>query len=176
MKNLLLLFFAITLSCCNKDDDSQSIAEIDKLPPATQIGANTFGCLLDGKAFLPGNGNNPLDCVYQYVDGSYFFALQANKRDELNNRVSIAIGTNSLQIEEGFTYQLLENSSGNATGIYSYAANSTYTSSTHFGEIRITKLDEINHFVSGTFWFNIIDYQGNSHTITDGRFDIHYTN
>jgi hypothetical protein len=176
MKKLLLLIsLSIILSCCNNDDDKPK-TELEKLPLATQTGANTFGCLLDGKAFLPGSGSNPLDCVYQYVDGGYYLALQANKRDELNNRISIALGSINFQIQQGFTYNLLANSEGNVTGIYSYAGNNTYTSSTHFGELYITKLDEINHIVSGTFWYNIIDFQGNLHQIRDGRFDMQYTN
>lgn len=57
MKKLLLLLavFAFFVSC-NKDDDptpEPQISEIDKLPPATQTGANKVGCLVNGKAFLP---------------------------------------------------------------------------------------------------------------------------
>jgi len=52
MKNILLLLtFTLTLSCCHKDDD-QPIPEINKLPPATQTGVNTAGCLVNGKAFI----------------------------------------------------------------------------------------------------------------------------
>ena len=176
MKKLCLLFFtAIALSCCDNDDNKPK-TELEKLPPATQTGANTFGCLLDGKAFLPGSGINPLDCVYQYVDDGYYFALQANKRDELNNRISIAIGTINLQLQQGFTYNLFENSEGNATGLYSYATNHNYTSTTNFGELTITKLDEVNHIVSGTFWFDIPHpVTGETIQIREGRFDTLFT-
>ena len=71
-KWISLLFISTILSCCNNDDDN-SKTELEKLPPATQTGANTFGCLLNGSAFLPGNGQNTLDCVYQFVDGEYYF-------------------------------------------------------------------------------------------------------
>ena len=74
-KLLLLLLTTFALSCCNKDDD-KPIAEIDKLPPATQTGANTVGCLLDGKAFLPGNFPNSTNCFYQFVDGNYYFSRE----------------------------------------------------------------------------------------------------
>ncbi|PCI33745.1 MAG: hypothetical protein COB60_07120 [Flavobacteriaceae bacterium] len=131
MKNLMLLIvFTISLSCCKNDDDTPS-NPIDQLPPATQTGENTFGCLLDGEAFLPGAGPNNLDCVYQFVNGGYFFALQANKRDENFNRITIALGTINLQIEEQLTFSLFENTSGNAIGIYSYATRKSYTSHTH---------------------------------------------
>ena len=119
------------------------------------------------------NGNEITPPIF---DDGYYFALQANKRDELNNRISIAIGTINLQLQQGFTYNLFENSEGNATGLYSYATNHNYTSTTNFGELTITKLDEVNHIVSGTFWFDVQDTNGVIHQIRDGRFDMQYTN
>jgi hypothetical protein len=75
MKNLLLLLtLTLTLSCCDKDDDKPK-TELEKLPPTTQTGARTFGCLLDGIAFVTGNENLAKDCVYQFVNG-YYFSLQ----------------------------------------------------------------------------------------------------
>jgi len=44
---LLLLLTTFTLSCCNNDDDNPQ-NPLDQLPPATQTGANTFGCLING--------------------------------------------------------------------------------------------------------------------------------
>ncbi len=105
MKNLLFLLLTFfTLSCCNKDDD-KPIAEIDKLPPVTQTGANTFGCLLDGQAFLPSGGINPLDCVYQFVNGGgYYFVLQGSKRDSANNSLFLALSTENVQIFANQSY------------------------------------------------------------------------
>ncbi len=57
MKTKLLTLLLITaLFACKKDDDDQT--PIEQLPPATQVGANTAGCLVNGVAFLP-KGNNP---------------------------------------------------------------------------------------------------------------------
>jgi len=44
-----LLFLVAILSSC-KDEPIQPI---DTLPPATNEGKNTFGCLIDGEAFIP---------------------------------------------------------------------------------------------------------------------------
>ncbi len=173
-KLLLLLLTTLTLSFCNKDDD-KTLSEIDKLPPATQTGANTFGCLLDGQAFIPSGGTNPLDCVYQYVNGGYNFGLQGNKRNQNNNLVTIAIGTDNLQIEQGFTYNLLDEFSGNAFGVYSLSTNTFYTSTIETGELKISKLDQISQTVSGTFWFDVKDQNGVIHQIREGRFDMQYT-
>ncbi len=176
MKNLiLLLLITFTLSCCNKDDD-QPKTELEKLPLATQTGANTFGCLLDGQAFIPSGGTNPLDCVYQFVNGGYYFALQGNKRDSENNYFRIGVGTINLQIAQNHTYQLLENQNGNATGRFYYNTLYKNTSSNHTGELKITKLDTQNKIVSGTFWFDVLHPVTNQVVkIRDGRFDMQYT-
>jgi hypothetical protein len=161
-KLVLLLLTTFTLSSCNNEDDKPT-NPIDQLPPETQIGANTFGCLLDGKAFLPGNGTNPLDCVYQLVDGEFYFALQANKRNSENISVLIGLSTNAKEIVQNSTYTL--------AGIFNTTNDNIYT-----GELHITHLDQTNYIVSGTFWFDIIDFQGNPHQIREGRFDMQYTN
>ncbi len=62
MKTKILLFFTIlSLMGCSSDDTT---TPQQKLPPATTTGANTFGCLIDGKILLPRSGNtsqiNPL--------------------------------------------------------------------------------------------------------------------
>ena len=175
----IVLFLALLpaiggLGGCSNDDIPPP-NPVDLLPPATQTGENTFGCLLDGEAFLPGGGINPLDCVYQFVDGGYYFALQGNKRDEEDNRITIALGTISLEIEEGQIYNLYEYQEGNAVGVYSYATNTSYTSSEFSGKLKITKLDYENHIVSGIFWFNVQDENGIVHEIREGRFDMQFT-
>lgn len=52
-KNVVLLFSVIIFSSgiqCNLFEDERE-EQIKKLPPATSIGANTIGCLFDGKAW-----------------------------------------------------------------------------------------------------------------------------
>ena len=127
MKNMLLILLLTLLNSCGNDDD-QPTNPIDQLPAATQTGANTFGCLLDGEAFIPSGGTNPLDCVYQFVGGGYFFALQGNKRDSNNNLLAITCSTDDLEIMEGQTYNLLESSQGNASGGFFNNLNLNYTS------------------------------------------------
>ncbi|MFP9098782.1 hypothetical protein ACLI09_07000 [Flavobacterium sp. RHBU_24] len=168
---LLTLFFA--LAGCNNDDDNKPADPVSQLPPATQTGENTFGCLLDGKAFLPGPGANPLDCVYQYVDGGYYFALQGSKN--LQNFIAIGINTNNLELIEGNNYNLTDNEVGNAYGLRYFNYIFNYTTTIHSGQLSITKLDYTNHIVSGTFWFDVMDENGVVHQIREGRFDMHFT-
>ena len=48
MKNTLLLALLLLLIGCSSDSNPE-----DGLPAATQTGANTFGCLIDGKLYKP---------------------------------------------------------------------------------------------------------------------------
>ena len=50
----------------------------DKLPPETQTGANTVGCLVNGKVYLPSQRgiNAPVNCIYEFVDGEYYFTMR----------------------------------------------------------------------------------------------------
>ncbi|MGG7033756.1 MAG: DUF6252 family protein [Flavobacterium sp.] len=180
MKNLfLLLIITFTLNCCEKDDSakpSEPIAEIDKLPPATQIGAKRIGYLLDGKTFMPGYYNNSRNCFYQKINGEYYFAVGFSNEDKNNNYTGISLRTAKLPIVQGNTYNLYENQDKNAFATYIYKTSNSYTSQIHTGELKITKLDPIKHIVSGTFWFDVKDKNGVIHQIREGRFDMRYTN
>lgn len=177
MKNILLSLFVLSLfsttSCNNNDDNPQN--PIDQLPPETQTGENTFGCLLDGEVFVPSGGINPLDCVYQLINGDYYFGLQGNREDENFNLITLSLSTNARELAQGQNYQLVENNIGNAYATYSFATNATTTSQINSGTLVITKLDLDNQIVSGTFSFDIIDFQGNLRQIREGRFDMQFT-
>ena len=174
MKNTLTtLLLILILSSCSSDDKTKAISEIDKLPPATQNGKNTFGCLLDGKAFTPGNRPNPLDCVYQDLNGTFYLSLQAN-RDIDNLLVLVGLSTNSLMIEENKKYTLSSNVPATAYGTYAVAGTFSTTDIFNIGELFITKLDA--QVVSGTFWFDVVDNNGVLHEIREGRFDMEYSN
>ena len=86
---LCLLCLTIVTSCNTDDDQPQN--PIDLLPQPTQTGENTFGALLDGEPFIPVGGTNPLDCVYQLIDGERFFNLQGNKRNENSNLIRLSL-------------------------------------------------------------------------------------
>ena len=176
MKKIIFLLLTVFAVCCCSKDDDRPKTEVEKLPPATQIGANRIGCLLDGKALLPGKINNSVNCFYQFVDGEYYFVMAFNKRDENNNLIGVGIGTQKLQIQQDSIYNLFEISENHAYGAFGFGPFDSYTSQTNTGEFKITKLDEINHIVSGTFWFDVTDTYGVVHQIREGRFDFQYTN
>ncbi|MGG8497881.1 hypothetical protein ACQY1Q_15825, partial [Tenacibaculum sp. TC6] len=105
-KKLVLLALVATFTNCSKDDIIKPQTE---LPPITQTGENTIGCLVDGKVFLP-KGNNPLGnpivtCNYQNIDNSFEFGLSFSNNGDKFLR-SIIILTNKLEFVEKQTYQL----------------------------------------------------------------------
>lgn len=52
MKTILLLFIAVLINCTSSNDPE------DELPAITQIGANTFGCVVDGRILIPRDSNS----------------------------------------------------------------------------------------------------------------------
>jgi hypothetical protein len=171
MKKLLFSFFVLLTFISSKCEDDTPKNPIDLLPPATQIGANTFGCLVDGEAFTPDNRPLSLQSQYTISSLSYKFSVSANRRYE-DKHISIALATEELALQEA-TYNLLNPISGNAYG--GYYKNSTHqvegiTSENYTGEMTITRFDD--EVISGTFWFNVKDTDGVIHKIREGRFDV----
>ena len=91
-KIFLIIITTLFLACCSKNDSpSQTPTAVSQLPPATQTGANTFGCLLDGEIFKPGITNNSYNCFYQLVNGEYYFNVNANyKKNGILKSLGIA--------------------------------------------------------------------------------------
>lgn len=188
MKHLFtILFFlcAFFLLCGSSCKKSKNSSPIDQLPPETQIGANTFGCLVDGKVFVPkGLGLSPrLTCYYQYIyfphENGYVFQVAANDKSMPSVLNSLNIGFDSMKVMEGKTYLLQKVYKGGARGNYRHFTETSlddfFTYSPSSGELVITKFDEANQIVSGTFWFNAINNNGDTVYVTDGRFDMQFT-
>ena len=182
MKHTIKCFAAFSLLVLLLEGCKKKIpvAEIDRLPPATQEGRNTFGCLVNGKVFVPGDRYfgmvTPLSCSYytqdkmNYVKGSLF--LQGITM--LGNE-----GIGSLAIQKMDVY---------STGTYSlpfvpcstnYRCDATFLHMNQSGDylseggqMTITRLDTLNRIVSGTFYMTLKGTNGKTYTVTDGRFDL----
>ena len=171
---LLLIFPLWGLGGCN-DDDNTPKEPVDALPQPTQVGANTFGCLLDGEPFIPSGGNNSLDCVYQLINGERFFNLEAAIRDENFNEIALSLSTNAKALEEDTYVLVSELTVGGVSGKYIYNGDIFDTDDQHSGQLIITHLDINEQIVSGRFFFDIIDQNGKLKEVTEGRFDIQFT-
>lgn len=183
MKNaIFFIVLTLTLSCCNKNDDNQQIEPIDQLPPATQNGEQTIGCLVNGQAFVD---NASFNNFYQFVDGEYYLVINWDM-DTSEGYKDGQLAISKIEIQEGQTYILDKSSNidGDYTGagatfvstlleIYGqYETNANYT-----GQIHFTRFDTQNFIISGTFNFEAQEIQnGETISITDGRFDLNFTN
>jgi hypothetical protein len=181
--NLLLLCFAIVLcsSQCKKTKPTTPLTELEKLPSITQTGANTFGCLVDGIAWLP-NGTKPQNGgsnIQLYVDPTFqggAFYVTGHQYNAPTSFVSIGSGncTNSGIYE--FTNNV--NSSSYKKSIPGSLACELFSSGIgtyKSGFLNISKYDLTSGIFSGTFEFKLFNSQslcGDTIRITNGRFDV----
>lgn len=188
MKNLITILLFALLSGCSNDSNSNPEAQ---LPPITQTGANTFGCLIDGKLFIPRDGtgtwagNDPgLSFLGGYPDGAYNEIDIRDHKSERTTRMLIHIH-DLYQI--GVADYIINESNGmsnidglNHTYLHCRIFNESTNSYQHYrsfqnsGIIRITRYDFTNGIVSGTFNCSLKNSSNPEDIIevTNGRFDI----
>lgn len=175
MKNfstrLLFLFISLHLILsCKKDC----------LTKATQNGANTFSCKINGKVFQP--------CKDEGLFGSpsLYGGVSVNAIDiaRVTGKCYNTYPQQNISIElsnfHGEGEYLFSNSNNNGTYteyipvlplVHSYKSSYTTT-----GKVIITKDDRTNFILSGSFEFTAANKDSTNDivTITDGHFDISY--
>lgn len=194
MKNILSSFLTIILlfSCSKKDDPLQP-DPLEKLPPETQIGANTFGCVINNQVFYPRDGTSSL--LSPGGKGYIFWGAPGGNREfneiEVRNLKdakpanSILIHLQSLdQTGNGEYIWQPSNFQSSIDGlmqnyvfakIFDPTVNSWqyYGSYENSGKVIITRYDFINKIFSGTFSGKLRLRNGSSEIdIINGRFDI----
>lgn len=182
MKTLIVLSFLLTsvvisFSNCKKNKPATAS---EQLPPETQSGANTFGCLIDGQVFLPKGdpfGGPIKRAQYQFVNGKQGFSVSA-KNSGSNLVKSVGFQGDSIFINNGTFDLTTSNTSGVLFGSYvefqSGNINEFTTTIINRGQLVIKKFDTINQIVSGTFWFDANNINGQVVQVREGRFDMPY--
>ncbi len=133
---------------------------VDCFPPATQTGAGTFGCLVNGEPFVDNSGD--FNAFYQLVNGEYYFGNQAE--DSLGDINQVFIDSNKSQIQLTNSIILSSDISGNFYGGISL---------TNLGG-NIRSLDNVG-LITFTEFNIIIPETGEIIEITEGRFDAIFT-
>jgi hypothetical protein len=164
---LLLLPLAFAGQCKKTD--------LSELPPATQTGANTFGCLVNGKAFLPSgyDGSKPnfklvIDPAFQNGNFDLIVYRLVNDKYEsisfFSNNIK-AVGTYNIHSGQNLYFDYI-NDITNCKYLFS---NDTYSD----GVLKINKYDLITGIFSGEFECKVFDQTTSCDTIriTNGRFD-----
>ncbi|MDB5233365.1 MAG: hypothetical protein JWR44_358 [Hymenobacter sp.] len=148
---------------------------VDQLPPATQTGANTFGCLLNGQPWTP-RGNDGFANYSVVYDPTYrqgtlniaAYRLSGNGADQQT------IGFYSDSLKRVGVYGIKPPSRNGASvldRLTACAYHSIDAGTYSRGQFTITKLDLQAGIVSGTFWFTLYKPGCDSIRVTEGRFD-----
>lgn len=167
---LLILAFAAS---CKK--------EVNELPPATQTGANTFGARVNNDLWVPqGFGPFPADNLLTVVKAGNDIKIRAQNLSRSPNETEFDILIKG--VTQTGTYFLntdVTHPSSSASYAYFVKRNLTpqnewITSSAYSGTVIITRIDTVNHVVSGTFQLNMLNTYNSPEplTVTDGRFDL----
>lgn len=176
----LIPLLAIMLSGmqCSKNKEVLK-TELEKLPPITQTGAKTFGCLVNGVAYIPDNGCTIL-CPPAFkpkYDNSNGGLLTITSILTTNgNDKSINIGIDSCITIGKYFFET--NNINKRLGFNNYKNSTNCITSFNLdfgtlieGYLEITKFDLSNNIISGVFEFTLSKPSCETIKITNGRFD-----
>lgn len=175
MSHIKLLLLLASLSCLSLHCKKES--ELDKLPPATTTGRQTFGCLLNGKAWPIGvKGSHYWDVSYQNGILRITYAI---KDDPFNIISKEHVSLRTEKIKSNGIYLVPFNDYTKDFFSVEFDDNSYFSADQinklGFASIVINRLDSINHFLSGTFEFSLFNESGTSQVkVSSGRFDFNY--
>lgn len=157
-----------------KADDPKPLTELEKLPPITQEGKNTFGCLVNGKAWVAPTQN---DALAFYQQGT--LSISGSFRSPVSSGIGLVlidlenpISTGTFSLIESVNYPLGFCRTGvekSPVQICLYEADNTLS-----GTITLLKIDYLNFIVSGLFEYSAELPDCEKIVVTHGRFDINY--
>jgi hypothetical protein len=160
------LFGILAIFACDSDD----VSEIEKLPPQTQNGQHTFGCIINGKAFV---AEGVPDAYASYQHGLLTIRGCADPG-------CVEITVHDPTLHEG-TYTLPKETPDQVSDGARFARNSpacTFTASDEYtGTVQVTYFvyESYKWIVSGTFEFEAHSNDCNGTvTVTHGRFDLNF--
>ncbi|HBY54848.1 MAG TPA: hypothetical protein DEH15_20755 [Marinilabiliales bacterium] len=168
----LLSFILFSAGSCEKDEEPQ-------LPPITQTGAGTFGCLVNGEIWVAKNRpfGSPIGASNnQWEDKRWVINGAAE-----NSGISIHICRDSVLKGESTlkgSFEFDENCSNGMIYLEDYTPQtaSFQTSYEDVGKIYISRFDTVDRIISGTYYFDAVNSSGEKIEIRDGRFDVKFIN
>jgi len=165
MSHIKLLLLLTSLSCLSLHCKKES--ELDKLPPATNYGAKTFGCLVNGKAFRG-------DKYSKLFEGTYHDAMVEMEVELEDERIYFR--TEGIITKPGdyfIPYTPPQNNAFVCDSKEGYFIS--YDCPTGYAFLRITRLDSLQHIIAGQFDFTLFNTSGTASVhVSNGRFDFRY--
>ncbi|MBX7206519.1 MAG: hypothetical protein K1X81_13930 [Bacteroidia bacterium] len=171
---LLAAFSSLGLHCKKEHDEPKT--ELEKLPPITMEGKQTFGWLANGKAII----GDVSGFLADYEGGKLSFGGKDIPVQSSLSGNGIGFTTNPGVINSTGMFKIpIKRNIGDWTYFGAGLSFIPYTYSNQFTDhgnatINIYRLDTINYYMAGTFAFTVYSQFGDSLVITDGRFDIKY--
>lgn len=171
-KSYILFVSLLVLTGCSLFSKPSDPVEV--LPPVTQEGKNTFGCLVNGEIWIPKgyNGLTNPDASYDPGVAGGSLGVDAYRADasSLNDIFVYVTGLSSAG-----TFDLSDPVVGS---VLFYKTNHCYYdkdgSISRVGSLIITKLDLQAHIVAGKFEIILIKANCDTIRISDGRFDMKF--
>jgi hypothetical protein len=182
--SLILIQLACTLYLgCKRKEKEEPLA----LPEVSTVGANTFGCKVNGALFF--NDAPPGDRFFRFIAKAFndTCALTSGNDKALlltflsKNGKSITfylddlqLGTNIIRPLNRFTPPWPARECALDYGRYVAADGKAYqTDENHTGQIKLLNFDYLRGYVAGTFSFKgVHPPTGETVEVTEGRFDI----
>jgi hypothetical protein len=183
MKHLLLLsLFTAFLWSCHKDQDpAPPKTQVELLPPATQEGKRTFGCLIDGKAWTPKAGfvPPPISVSYDEISGKCVISALRNLGNGFRQNLNLhAMFLKSESIDLPLIKSAWIDTSSVCAVLPSIDPSTGMGAKEYWntnGTLIITKVDRATGIIAGTFEYDAYSPECNDTVkITDGRFDVRY--
>jgi hypothetical protein len=181
MRNLAFFSISMVVLCmlfsvisCQNDDNDQP-APIDLLPPLTNTGENTFGCLVNGEAFVT---RSKTKAVVIYQAG--VFQMEGSIENPIDHSIVLRMDDVLIEVKG---YNLNNSNPGRAF----YLKNEpepfcTYETNDFIdGLLQVTYINTSDFIIAGTFEFTALLNKADSESgcqdtvrVTNGRFDIRY--
>jgi hypothetical protein len=176
---LLLPLFALQ---CKKDKDTcpdgDKACELAKLPPLTTEGKGTFGCLVNGKAWLAESSTliPSIRSIYYDEEDAYFIE-SIKESEEMSSLLSFNIVKFNLYAKQYNLNVYVKDTTSEGTYLYCWDNDgcnriSYYTNENQTGFFNVQYVDSASQIISGTFNFNAQASNGETVCVTDGRFDM----
>ena len=148
-KYIFILFAIISFWSCTEDDT----VDITVLPSATTTGADTFGCLVKGWIYVGGR--------YLEWGHSNIWTHDSFRYNEEEDKLYVSV---SVKPEISIRFTILSPQEGEESPVTDIQFEGEKLED---GTALISRFDTKTRVISATF--------GNSKRLTNGRFDIHYT-
>jgi len=169
-----VLFAILVMAClvsCTIGAVEPDTEKESALPPITQTGERTFGCLVNGEVWVTKNSIKA-NAVYQFGVLQIGASIDELERDQsLGLRIDSSIISESVFMIDSTVGQNANAAFNNSTDGCDYDYNDTVDGMIYISKFTLNR----PKIVSGTFEFTTVTNNCDTIKVTEGRFDLSLT-